>query len=341
MFNARLSSASPPFRSIPGTQNHPSVQSPTQRTTSLSQGPSGPGNVNPNRSSGARLARSITDDNAFGRQLDEWVAAGGPDERRKDAAARIRTCKKSNCRMLNITSSNLRSLPTCVVSLSKLQDFTLSFNCLEALPDGFDKLTTLENLNLEGNKLVSLPDRFDQLTALKILNLKGNNLETLPDGFDQLTALKSLNLKGNNLKTLPDGFDKFKALWSLALSNNKLKTLPDGLGKLTQLGVLELDNNNLKMLPNWFDKLMKLCSLTLHGNPLKTLPHGFGKLTSLTTLSVTPEIFSGKEDSGLVKEVLDPDECRIQATGRFLELCNADDAERAAALARTAPANSI
>ena len=35
------------------------------------------------------------------------------------------------------------------------------------------------------------------------------------------------------------------------------------------------------------------------------------------------------------------DECDIHAPGRFLELCNADDAERAAALARTAPANSI
>ena len=176
MFNARQSSATPPLRSTPDTQTHSSVQPPTQRTTSLSQGPYGPGSVNPNRSVRAKLAQSIADDDAFGRQLDEWVAAGGQNERRKDAAALIRTCKKDNSQVLNLKCLKLRSLPTCVESLSNLATLDFHSNCLETLPNGFGKLTGLRCLTLNNNKLKTLPDGFVKLIELRTLAIHKNPL---------------------------------------------------------------------------------------------------------------------------------------------------------------------
>jgi Leucine rich repeat len=76
--------------------------------------------------------------------------------------------------LLDLSRSNLKSLPTEIEYLPHLKYLDLSANSLETLPPHISKLSALHTLNLSQNQLCSLPWQLIHLTSLTRLTLVGN-----------------------------------------------------------------------------------------------------------------------------------------------------------------------
>lgn len=118
---------------------------------------------------------------------------------------------------LYLDVNNIRSLPSEIGRLTKLQRLDLSNNNLVTLPDHiFSNFTNLATLILSYNQLECMaPTSFSGLHKLRILSLHGNNISSIPYGaFKDLTSLTHLALGGNqlycdcNLKWLSDWIKK-------------------------------------------------------------------------------------------------------------------------------------
>ena len=88
---------------------------------------------------------------------------------------------------LDLSSNDLRQLPSSIQHLKQLRTFLLLNNRLRALPDALCQLTTLETLWLGNNQLKSLPKDFTSLKQLDWYrhselssNFEGNPLEEPP-----------------------------------------------------------------------------------------------------------------------------------------------------------------
>ncbi|MEI8301230.1 MAG: leucine-rich repeat domain-containing protein, partial [Chlamydiota bacterium] len=186
--------------------------------------------------------------------LNQWA---GNDDNKIEKVALILECTRNQSSRLNLSFSNLTSLPDVFgyPELSHIAELFLYDNQLTALPDSISQLTALRVLTLKNNQLTTLPESIGQLTALQILGLEGNQLTTLPESIGQLTALRILSLEGNQLTTLPESIGQLTALHGLSLDGNQLTTLPESIGQLTALQGLSLDGNQLTTLPESIGQL--------------------------------------------------------------------------------------
>src|SRR5665647_343915 len=73
----------------------------------------------------------------------------------------------------------------------------LSYSNLTTLPDSIGQLTLLQKLDVSGNQLTTLPDSIGQLTQLRELNVSHNQLTSLPDSIGYLTQLQKLDVDNN------------------------------------------------------------------------------------------------------------------------------------------------
>ncbi|KAK1303065.1 putative disease resistance RPP13-like protein 1 [Acorus calamus] len=92
----------------------------------------------------------------------------------------------------------------------------LSKSNIETLPDSIKNLIHLKFLNLSSTPLKILPDSVCQLWNLQTLNLRFcQGLKKLPSGISQLTNLRHLDLEFTGVKRIPMGIEKLKNLRAL------------------------------------------------------------------------------------------------------------------------------
>ncbi|RLN95717.1 hypothetical protein BBJ28_00005315 [Nothophytophthora sp. Chile5] len=104
---------------------------------------------------------------------------------------------------LNLSSNALRSLPTEIAHLRRLEALDLGFNALLELPDELTQLPQLAELSCAHNQLQRLPLRLGKLAKLTSLNVESNRLSRLPTSTMELSTLKALYASDNLLTKAP------------------------------------------------------------------------------------------------------------------------------------------
>ena len=219
-------------------------------------------------------------------------------------------------RELNLSFSDLRSVPASMASLTRLTRLVLRSS---EVADGWQHLPLqLEVLDMSSlrRNLAAVPLELSRLARLTELDLSGN----LSDGNAGLgaalpPALQRLGLSDNYLTAVPAALAPLTRLSFLALGKNQLAGGWRHLGGMQQLAHLEANGCSLAAMPRMFSQLVALTSLDLQGNPivsgwkylasmqelahlslrscgLVAVPSVFSQLTALTCLELNP-IVSG------------------------------------------------
>ena len=139
----------------------------------------------------------------------------------------------------------------------------LSGTQLPSLPPEITQLKQLTKLYLHNNHLTSLPPEIAKLKKLTTLYLSLNQLTSLPPEIAQLKQLTELYLHGNHLNSLLPEIAQLKKLTTLDLSFNELPSLPPEIAQLNKLTELYLHgNHNLGISdeilgPTWKDFVLE------------------------------------------------------------------------------------
>ncbi|WP_430541807.1 leucine-rich repeat domain-containing protein [Xanthomonas fragariae] len=187
-------------------------------------------------------------------------------------------------------SPNLKTLPSSLTRLPKLNTLQLSMLPLKKLPDDLGNLQSLRDLTLIGGEYTRLPASVTQLSQLYQLTLKSKCLQQLPEDIGKLQQLRSLTLRSKSLERLPDSLTQLKELKELTLSSNSILTqLPENIGQLNKLEKLDLASNlELAQLPQTIGQLSGLKELSLRNcKNLMDLPDSLGDLSQLKLLDLT------------------------------------------------------
>ncbi|XP_039127999.1 disease resistance protein RGA2-like [Dioscorea cayenensis subsp. rotundata] len=153
-------------------------------------------------------------------------------------------CEMKHLRYLNLSSTDIGVVPTCIGLLHNLQTLSLSCcNCLHILPDSIGQLSNLLTLDLRYcGCLQSLPSTIGCLKNLRIIDLSNCNLRALPESLSRLSNLQVLNLKDcRYLCELPVAMKEMKSLIHLNLAGCVgLSCIPAGIGQLSNLRTLSI-----------------------------------------------------------------------------------------------------
>ena len=187
-----------------------------------------------------------------------------PDE----LEAVIETARINLVERLDLSNSQITTLPDSISNLTHLTILNLDNNQLSQLPIDIGKLVNLDTLSLSCNQITSLPESIGGLHLLTCLNAMENQLNRLPESIGTLTKLDTLVLDYNQLTELPESIGTLSQLTTLLLDYNQISSLPGSIGNLTKLNYLYLENNQLKILPQGINGLTSLTSLDLDKNPL-------------------------------------------------------------------------
>lgn len=108
----------------------------------------------------------------------------------------LRLCSKSLL-VLDVSSTGLDSLPSCLSECSQLEELNVSGNKLGSLPTWLGELSKLRVLIADGVELASIPFATRRLTSLSVLSVRNNRLSHLPSWLHLLTGLERLYVHGN------------------------------------------------------------------------------------------------------------------------------------------------
>ncbi|XP_042496459.1 putative disease resistance RPP13-like protein 1 [Macadamia integrifolia] len=99
-------------------------------------------------------------------------------------------------RVLDLSSTKIKELPTSVCKLRHLRYLDVSSTRMRKLPESLSKLYNLETLKLRNcSDLVVLPNEMSKLIHLQYLNLDGvHQLTSMPPRMGQLTNLQTLSI---------------------------------------------------------------------------------------------------------------------------------------------------
>jgi len=175
-------------------------------------------------------------------------------------------------KLLLLSDNALRSLPSSLCTLSRLETLQVNNNSLEHLPPNLGTLMRLEHLAMCGNHLKSLPPSIGQLSELKTLRLAENRLQALPVEIQGLLRLRWLYISNNQLQQLPAEIGDLRSLQHLTVEGNSLKSLPSEIGKLGAMLSISLCNNQLQTIPPELLQLPSLRALYVRENKLTRLP---------------------------------------------------------------------
>ncbi|XP_075703783.1 LOW QUALITY PROTEIN: protein scribble homolog, partial [Rhinoderma darwinii] len=187
---------------------------------------------------------------------------------------------------LALNDVSLQSLPNDIGNLANLVTLELRENLLKSVPTSLSFLVKLEHLDLGSNDLQVLPDTLGALPNLRELWLDRNQLSALPPELGNLRRLVCLDVSENKLEQLPAEISGLISLTDLLLSQNQLSCLPAGIGHLKQLSILKVDQNRLTQLTESIGDCENLSEIILTENLLTHLPKSVGNLTKLTNLNV-------------------------------------------------------
>ncbi|KAM3870007.1 leucine-rich repeat-containing protein 10 [Diretmus argenteus] len=150
---------------------------------------------------------------------------------------------------LYLSDNNLSSLPAEVQGLRNLQLLALDFNCFEELPAAVCRLPQLNILYLGNNRLYSLPGALRELKALNTLWLETNCFTEFPNVVCELPNLKTLHLGYNQIRSLPRELGGLEELRSIWLAGNQLADFPPVLLEMHFLAVIDVDRNKIRQFP--------------------------------------------------------------------------------------------
>jgi SpoVK/Ycf46/Vps4 family AAA+-type ATPase len=128
----------------------------------------------------------------------------GQDLSYREAEQRIKSCRESGGKALDLSGLGLDQIPPELAELTNLTELSISGNRLKTLPGFIGKLTSLEQLDISHNRFSILPKEMTNLSVLKTINLSYNRFTELPEYLGQLTALETLEDTGNKLPALPE-----------------------------------------------------------------------------------------------------------------------------------------
>lgn len=237
-----------------------------------------------------------------------------------EVLTKIEQFKASNTEIIDLSGSELKTLPEALLQMPNLIALDLADNELDTLPDWLGQLTQLRKLNVSGNQLSNLPESLYQLAQLQELDVSDNQLIVLPESICQLTMLQILVMSDNKLNLLPKSLDQLRQLNHLDVSHNRLRSLtkspsqlsqlrfldmsynkfsevPQSIGFLTQLQHLDMSHNRLIGLPESISQLMQLKHLDISQNKISGLPITISQLTQLESLYTSGNQLSGLPES--------------------------------------------
>ena len=86
---------------------------------------------------------------------------------------------------------------------SRVKKLDLSDTDMKSLPDVFNDFVDLIELDLSDNNLTDIPESVMELKKLKVLNLSNNKLKTIPTSIYKLSNLEVLDIRGNKDFSFP------------------------------------------------------------------------------------------------------------------------------------------
>ncbi|MCX5643089.1 MAG: leucine-rich repeat domain-containing protein [Phycisphaerae bacterium] len=187
---------------------------------------------------------------------------------------------------IDLSHSDLTSIPRELTSLTDLQRLFLSHNRLVSVPCELAQLTGLQGLDLSGNQLTTIPPELGQLTNLQVLDLSSNELTFVPRELARLANLQVLYLQDNQLTAIPRELTSLNNLQWLNLSENHLTSIPPELAEMTNLRRLYLSRNQLASVPRELARLAKLEVLYLAVNELTVVAPELTQLRNLEDLDL-------------------------------------------------------
>lgn len=129
-----------------------------------------------------------------------------------------RIAQLTNLEVLNLSSMGLKSLPRCVLSLSKLEELELDSNQITRLT-GLRSLKQLKLLSLRGNEIFTpgMVKEISALRSLRGLRIGHCGMTKVPESWQQLQLLEEIFLFGNPLTAIPDWLPELPNLKRLGL----------------------------------------------------------------------------------------------------------------------------
>ena len=188
---------------------------------------------------------------------------------------------------LDLSKSQLNSLPKDIFNYPKLKVLIFSNNNIAVLPPEIARLKELKYLDATGNKLLTIPKEIGGLTNLKFISFRDNSISKLPNEIANLQMLEKLDLTNNQIFNLPDGLASLYDLKVLILDGNKIKKLSPDIGLLINLKNLSIQRNQLDALPIEISRLSRLQILCLSDNKIADLPPEIGRLMSLVNFNLS------------------------------------------------------
>lgn len=210
----------------------------------------------------------------------------------------------TNLQELNVSSTNLATLPNDISKLKKLLKLNLSSNELDVLPIAMRDLN-LEKLNLSKNKFQQIPASILKIKTLKDLDLADNKI-THTRVAASWQKLINLDLGGNSityfsadsllvprlswLRLMDNPITEFSQVFAmpnltyLDLSGTRLAIFPYAISQCYSLQSLDFTGNKITEIPAWIQNLQNLEELELSDNLLTDLPLEISHCKAMTIL---------------------------------------------------------
>merc|ERR1711962_803683 len=125
---------------------------------------------------------------------------------------------------LDLSKSNISSLPPTLKELSHLTELYLYSNRLATLPPEIGSLVNLVTLSLSENVITSLPSQLAHLQSLRVLDCRHNRLTEIPAVVYQLPSLTTLYMRFNRIREVDPELGNLTQLSRLGLRYNQLHT---------------------------------------------------------------------------------------------------------------------
>lgn len=138
-----------------------------------------------------------------------------------------------------VTLDDVKDDPESFVELD------LSYSDITSLPSYVAKCSNLESISLVGNKLKTFPAELMSLPKLRRINLSFNEIDSLPADIVRLPAIEDLNLAGNKIRSIPAQLGIVPTLRKLDLSWNEITSIPPSFAAATQLQEIKAYDNLL------------------------------------------------------------------------------------------------